>query len=111
MLEVAREPFAWAKALEKPPCAIDEHDVPLDSILADYAQEESTSADWSAALWFRTIFNHVALSPLYTQFAPRMIELLQTLAADERVGSELVLDIVSYMLRHARASSTRRRSI
>ncbi len=70
----------------------------LADVFAERASREPAPAAWALAL-FRTLFQHVALSP-YTQLVPRLLELLEELAAPKRVGVEAIVDVIGYMLRH-----------
>lgn len=69
----------------------------LDAIDADLRLGAARRGRWPAML--RALFNGVALSP-YTRFVERLLRLLGELSTAERLGSEIVVDVVSYMLRN-----------
>jgi hypothetical protein len=70
----------------------------LVNALQQGAAQGSSASDFVPGL-FRTVFNHMALSP-YTEFADRMIAVLLSLATVQRLGAEVVIDLLGGMLRH-----------
>ena len=87
------------KALETALRSLSDSDLPeLVRALERMASNRPDGVDRIASL-MRTMFNHVALSP-YTQFADRWIALLQALSECASLGAAVVVDLMSYMLRH-----------
>ncbi len=88
-----------AKSLETALRSLSDSALPeLVRALKKMATNRPDGADRIASL-MRTMFNHVALSP-YTQFADRLIALLLALSKTEPVGVPVVVDLMSFMLRH-----------
>ncbi len=70
----------------------------IADVLGQAAKRHATEPDWLPRL-FRALFQGAALSP-YTEFVDRLIGVLMELTYRDLPGGAVVIDILSYMLRH-----------
>jgi hypothetical protein len=98
-LTSAGQPWEQAMALDMALRAAAPDDIPsLDDVVSGHYGKEKTEVAGLFTL-FRTLFNHLALTP-YARLGPNVVELLRRLSAHGPPGAPAVIDIISYWLRH-----------